>query len=122
MGRGVAGAFIVVAHSPEFEPDDLDLELGYALEAEPARVPVASAGHKLALRTLEAQARVATCMRVGSPAQAHLTTGRIGHQLEAGGYRLCGPNREIFLQQPRNAEPESSVIESVFPIEPACRG
>jgi DNA-binding transcriptional MerR regulator len=118
LGRGVIGPFIGVSHSPEFEPDDIDLELGFALESEPARLPVLSAGQRLELRTLPGHARVATCVRVGSPAEAHLTTARIGRYLETSGYRLAGPNREIFLEPPRAGKIDSAVIEMAFPIEP----
>ena len=117
LGRGVPGQFIVVTHSSEFEPDDLDLELGFALESEPARAPHTCAGRELQLRSLPAYERVATCVRVGSPAQAHLTTGRIGRYLDAGGYRLAGPNRELFLQLPREGKLDTAVVEMAFPIE-----
>jgi DNA-binding transcriptional MerR regulator/effector-binding domain-containing protein len=118
LGRGVIGPFIGISHSPEFEPDDIDLELGFALESEPARLPALSGGRKLEIQTLPGHARVATCVRVGSPAQAHLTTARIGRYLEASGYRLAGPNREIFLEPPRDGKIDSAVIEMAFPIEP----
>lgn len=118
LGRGATSTLLGISHSPEFEPDDLDLELGYALESEPKRVPVLSGERKLELRTLPGHARVATCVRLGSPLQAHLSTARIARYLEASGYRIAGPNREIFLQPPRNAEFEGAVIEMAFPIEP----
>lgn len=117
LGRGVPGQFIVVTHSSEFEPDDLDLELGFALESQPARAPRACAGRELQLQSLPAYERVATCVRVGSPASAHLTTGRIGRYLDAGGYKLAGPNRELFLQLPRDGQLDTAVVEMAFPID-----
>jgi DNA-binding transcriptional MerR regulator len=116
VGRGVLGQLMGVSHSPEFEPDDLDLELGFALEAEPAKLPVIGS-RKLELRTLPPHPIVATCVRVGSPVQAHLTTGKIARYLEATGYRLAGPSREIFLQPPQDGKIEQSVVEMAFPIE-----
>jgi len=117
LPRTALGPFIVVSHSAEFEPDDLDLELGFALESEPKRLPELRDA-KLELGTLRGHARVATCVRVGSPAQAHLATARIGRYLESTGYRLAGPNREIFLQLPRDRQIETAVVEMAFPIEP----
>lgn len=119
IGGAALGPFIVVSHSPDFEPDDLDLELGFVLEAEPKRLPVFADRTKLELRTLPSHERVATCVRVGAPAQAHQSTARIGRYLEATGYRLAGPNREIFLQLPRDGEIETAVVEMAYPIEPA---
>lgn len=117
MGRAALGPFIVVSHSPDFELDSIDLELGFALDAEPARLPVLSGVcAKLSLSTLPGYAQVATCVRVGSPAQAHRATERIGRYIEATGYRLAGPNREIFLQAPREGEIETAVVEMAFPI------
>ena len=54
----------------------------------------------------------------GPPDRAHLTTARIGRSLEAAGYRLAGPNREI---SPKPLAPDriaDSVVEMAFPIEP----
>jgi hypothetical protein len=117
LHRASLGPFIVVSHSPEFEPDDLDLELGFALESAPSRAPTLH-GQSLQIGTLPSYERVATCVRVGSPAQAHLTTSRIGLYLESAGYQLAGPNREIFLQLPREGKVETSVVEMAYPIEP----
>ncbi|HKP58527.1 MAG TPA: MerR family transcriptional regulator [Polyangiales bacterium] len=122
VGRGVLGAFIAVSHSPEYEPDDLDLEFGFAIDAELHRVPKLANGRKLELGTLAGYPHVATCVRVGSPATAHLTTAKIGRYLEGAGYRLAGPNRETFLQLPRDGQLETSVVEMAFPIEPQPPG
>jgi len=116
VGRGVLGTFMGVSHSSEFEPDDLDIELGFALESEPARLPTLR-GRTLGLRTLPAHERVATCVRIGSPVDAHLTTARIARYLEATGYRLAGPSREIFLQPPREGRIEHAVVEMAFPVQ-----
>jgi effector-binding domain-containing protein len=58
-------------------------------------------------------------VRVGPPDRAHLTTARIGCWLEASGYRLAGPNREIFVEPPSAERLAESVVEMAFPIEPA---
>lgn len=118
LPRELCGRFIAVTHSPEFEPDQLDLELGYALEGEPSRVPHLPGSAKLVLRELSGHPRVATCVRVGPPDQAHLTTTRIGRWIELSGYRLAGPNREIFLKLPTVERAADAVVEMAFPIEP----
>jgi effector-binding domain-containing protein len=117
MSRGVLGQFMGISHSLDFEPDDLDLELGFALAAEPTKLP-RIAGHELVVRTLPAHARVACCVRVGSPIHAHLTTARIARHLEATGYRISGESRETFLQPPQDQQMDRAVVEMVFPIEP----
>jgi DNA-binding transcriptional MerR regulator len=118
LPRGALGTFIGVTHSPEFEPDDIDLELGFELHGELESPPRLGDGAELGVSELPACERVATCVRVGPPDRAHLTTERIGRWLEATGYRLAGPNREIFLKPPAPDRLADSVVEMAFPIEP----
>jgi DNA-binding transcriptional MerR regulator len=118
LPRGTLGTFIGVTHSLEFEPDDIDLELGFELHAEPASPARLSDGAELGVSELPACPRVATCVRIGPPDRAHLTTARIGRSLEAAGYRLAGPNREIFLKPLAPDRIADAVVEMAFPIEP----
>jgi DNA-binding transcriptional MerR regulator len=102
---------VAVAHAPEFETDALDVEFGFALEA-----PVAVNHPVLRLRELEAVERMAVCVRVGLPEDAHLVTAKIGRFLEKGGYALAGPGREAFLQPPDPARMHESIVEMQFPV------
>ena len=105
---------IVIAHSLQFEQDELDVEFGYAFEDEPKRnVP---AGAAVKLRELEAVERMAVCVRVGLPEDAHLGTAKIGRFLEASGDRLAGPSREVFLQAPVLDRMHEAVVEMQFPV------
>ena len=105
---------IVIAHSLQFEQDELDVEFGYAFEDEPKRnVP---AGAAVKLRELEAVERMAVCVRVGLPEDAHLVTAKIGRFLEASGDRLAGPSREVFLQAPVLDRMHEAVVEMQFPV------
>lgn len=105
---------VVVAHAPQFEADELDVEFGYAVEAlAPPRPPKSSS---LALRELAAVARMAVCVRVGLPEDAHLVTAKIGRFVEANGDVFDGPSREVFLQPPDPQRMESSVVEMQFPV------
>lgn len=117
LPRSLLGELIGVGHATEFEPDDLDVELGFALHGEPSLLPVLSGGRALALRDLPGHERVAACVRVGPPERAHQVTGRIGRALAASGQRLAGPSREIFLTRPRPSELEQLAVEMVFPVE-----
>jgi DNA-binding transcriptional MerR regulator len=105
-----------VAHSPAFEADEIDVEFGLVLpdgsELEP---PMSS---PLRRRTLEAVARLATCVRVGLPEDAHLVTARIGRFLEIHGDSLAGPSRELFLKPPDPERMHESVVEMQFSMGP----
>jgi DNA-binding transcriptional MerR regulator len=117
LPRASLGPLMGIAHSPEFEPDAIDVELGFVLDgAPPQKLPVLGV-RKLELRELPAVAHMATCVRVGLPEQAHLITGKIGRFVEAHGFRLAGPSREVFLRPPRPDRMEESVVEMQFPVE-----
>jgi DNA-binding transcriptional MerR regulator len=108
-----AGApqLVAVAHSPAFEAEELDVEFGFVVEDG------ASVQHPvLSVRELEAVERMAVCVRIGLPEDAHLVTGKIGQFLDAGGYELAGPSREFFLRPPDPARMHESIVEMQFPV------
>jgi DNA-binding transcriptional MerR regulator len=115
--KGVLGRLTAIAHAQEFEVDRIDVEAGFVLQGEPPQSQVRLAsGATLSVRELPAVERMATCVRIGLPERAHLITGKIGVFLEANGYGLAGPSREVFLQPPRPERMEESVVEMQFPV------
>jgi effector-binding domain-containing protein len=105
---------IAIAHSPQFEQDEVDVEFGCVLEeGVKAELPP---GSVLKSRELEAVERMAVCVRVGLPEDAHLVTAKIGRFVEANGDRLAGPSREVFLQPPNLDRMHEAVVEMQFPI------
>lgn len=118
LGERRLGALVAIAHAQDFEPDNIDVEFGFYLEAPlEGGALVLADGRRLEVRELPPAAQVATCVRVGPPQAAHLTTARIGQFIEANGYRICGPNREVFLQRPTPGGMERAVVEMQFPVE-----
>lgn len=116
LPRDSLGPLIGIAHSTEFEPDSIDVELGFVLNGEPPAVLPAVGSRVLEVRELPAVPHMAVCVRVGLPEYAHLITGKIGRFVEANGYRLAGPGREVFLRPPRADRMEESVVEMQFPV------
>jgi DNA-binding transcriptional MerR regulator len=112
---GRSRTLVALAHSPHFEQDELDVEFGFLLEdGLECRPPAASA---LTLRELEAVERMAVCVRVGLPEDAHLVTAKIGRFLADSGDSLAGPSREVFLQTPDSERMHEAVVEMQFPIQ-----
>jgi DNA-binding transcriptional MerR regulator len=106
---------VIVAHSQDFEQDELDLEFGFALDAQaPPRLPKDS---NLALSELPAVERMAVCVRAGPPDEAHLVTARVGAFLEQSGEALSGASREAFLNLPDPGRMQDSVVEMQFPLQ-----
>ena len=117
LPRRHGAQFLVVAHAPQFEQDELDLEFGFALDRiEPPLLPP---GCELSLGELPAVERMAVCVRAGPPDEAHLVTARIGRFLEQSGDVLAGPSREAFLHLPAQDRMRESVVEMQFPIRHA---
>jgi len=110
---GRAGRIVAIAHAPQFEQEELDVEFGY-LQEDGAPEPPATG--PLRLRTLEAVPQMAVCVRVGLPEDAHLVTAKIGRFLERSGHRLAGPSREVFLQPPNPERMHEAVVEMQFPV------
>jgi DNA-binding transcriptional MerR regulator len=111
--QGHAGQLVAVGHSQDFEADHIDLELGITLDANEA--PDMPVGSLLSIRELPA-ARMAICVRVGLPEDAHLVTAKIGRFVEVNGDMLEGPSREVFLQPPRLDRMHEAIVEMQFPI------
>ena len=116
LPKGHPEALIAIAHSPQFEQDEIDVEFGCVLKDE--LKGGIRAGSVVKLRELEGVERMAVCVRVGLPEDAHLVTARIGRFLEASGDMLAGPSREVFLQPPDLDRMHEAVVEMQFPIRP----
>jgi DNA-binding transcriptional MerR regulator len=118
MPRNALGALIGIAHSPEFELDRMDLEIGFVLNDESQIELALPDGRKLMRRELPAE-RIAACVRIGLPEQAHLISGKIAQFVAANSCRLAGPSREVFLQRPNFQRMDQSIVEMQYPIASA---
>ncbi len=114
LPKGPPCTLVAVAHAAQFEEEELDVEFGFVVGDAFDREP--PAGSPLRLRELEAVPRMAVCVRVGLPEDAHLVTAKVGRFLEASGERLAGPSREVFLRPPDPERMHESVVEMQFPI------
>ncbi len=113
-------ALVVVAHS-DFEDENLDLEIGITLPRRlnrPLRLPGQGA---MTMTELPAAAHLATLVRSGPNYQSHLAFGRLGVWMEANGYRIAGPCREVFLDLPFQVpDQEETTLEIQFPVQKAA--
>lgn len=120
--RNVPSApFVVVIHSEIFEPECLDVEMGYLLsvagETTARRAIPLSGERRLTIRPLEGVETMATVVRLGPLPSRHMSYGTIGTWVEMHGYRLAGLVREVFLQLPSEGKEDEAVIEIQFPVE-----
>lgn len=111
---------LVVVARNDFEGDQLDLEFGFTLH-RPARHEVLLAGDRV-LRPgeLPAVGSMATLVRSGPPHESHRSFAAVGGWMEANGYAVDGPCREVFLEPLTGPPPAEPLVEIQFPVRPAA--
>ena len=108
---------IVVAHS-DFDDEDLDLEIGFSLsrDVKPLQLPDR---REMSMRDLPGVETLATIVRSGPLHQSHLAFGALGIWMEANGYNVVGPCREVFLDGSFSTDADT-VMEIQFPVTKAA--
>jgi DNA-binding transcriptional MerR regulator len=106
---------VVVAHS-DFDDQDLDLEIGFGLTREVKRNVLLADRRELTTRELPGAETLATVVRRGPLDQSHLAFGALGIWMEANGYSVAGPCREVFLDGVFATAQADAVMEIQFPV------
>lgn len=104
-----AGPPFATYHDEEFREQDVDVEVSFPVAASP------SGQGDLSLRELPGGPVAALVYRGAFDGIGAAYVALLGW-IEANGYRVAGPNREIYLQGP-GMEPSDFVTEIQFPVE-----
>lgn len=113
----VLGPFAGVVYTDGFTLRNNDVEFGYLLK-KPVEDPVAlSEEHVLRMHELPAIKTMATAVQTGGPDLVFVALGRIGQWIEANGYRIAGPYREIGVELPGSAPFDEMIVEVQIPLE-----
>ena len=104
-GAVCAGGLIAIYHSPEFDPEDTDLELGF---------PVTAASDHT--RTLKG-CTCAAAVHKGEYSKLPETYTRLGAWIDSNGYSIAAPPYEIYLNDPGEVPPEQLLTEIYFPVK-----
>jgi DNA-binding transcriptional MerR regulator len=116
VAESIRGAIVVVAYS-DFDEEELDLEIGVCLKRETRRSIALPGRLELSVNELPAVESLATLVRSGPNYQSHLAFGALGVWMEANGFQIAGPSREVFLELPfQAADREDAVVEIQFPV------
>jgi DNA-binding transcriptional MerR regulator len=110
---------VVVAYS-DFDDQDLDLEIGFGLTRALKRSVLLPDRRELTTGELPAAATLATIVRSGPLDQSHLAFGALGIWMEANGYSIAGPCREVFLNGLVASAEADAVMEIQFPVTKAA--
>lgn len=105
---------IVLAHS-DFDDEQLDLEIGFSLTRAINRRMSLADGRDLTLGELPAVPTMAAVVRRDADLDSHRAFGALGQWIEANGFDICGPCREVFLKPPFQGG--DVVVEIQFPVE-----
>lgn len=107
-----AGPAFAVYHDEGYRETDVDVE---------AAVPVSKDlpdGDRVAVRELPAVEQMACTVHKGSYDSMAEAYNRILTWIEANGYRICGPNREVYIKGPGLlTRPSQYVTELQIPVE-----
>jgi DNA-binding transcriptional MerR regulator len=107
---------VVVAYN-DFAGEELDLALGFSLTERVNRTIRVADDLEMTVGELPAVGEMATVVRAGPNYQSHRAFGSLGLWIEANGYRIAGPSREVFLDLPfQDPATDESIVEIQFPV------
>jgi DNA-binding transcriptional MerR regulator len=113
----ILGLFAGIVYSDSFRLTNNDVELGYLLK-QPVEGPIVlSEEYVLQVRELPAVQTMATAVQTGSPDLVFVALGSIARWIEANGYRIAGPYRELGLELFKKSVSDDMLIEIHMPVE-----
>jgi DNA-binding transcriptional MerR regulator len=113
----ILGLFAGIVYSDSFRLTNNDVEFGYFLKQPVDEPVVLSEEYVLHTRELHAVQTMATAVQTGSPDLVFVALGRIAHWIEANGYRIAGPYRELGLELFSKSASRDMLIEIHMPVE-----
>lgn len=116
LGAANLGPVTLVIHAPAFEPGALDFEVGYPLIGS-LRPEVRLPGERvLTVRQLPSLDVAATLVHVGPTEETHRSYGLLAGWLEAHGWSVLGPGRQVLMQLPTEGPQNEAVVELQLPV------
>ena len=106
------GPSVGIYYDEEFREQEMDVEVA---------VPVAGSvpgGDRVKSRELPAVEQVACIVHEGSYETIGGTYGQLMSWIEANGYRMCGPTREVYVKGPESGGDQSAYVTEIqLPVE-----
>jgi effector-binding domain-containing protein len=116
--NGIApmGPCFAIYYDDEYQEHDVDVEAAVAIAADAGH----PGGSRVAVRELPGHPEVASLIRTGPYDDFTPAYEELMKWIKSNGYRIVGPNREIYLRGPaEDVAPESYVTEIQFPVAKA---
>lgn len=115
LNPGLLESIAVIVHSPLFELEAIDAEVGYLLKAKLPKAIVLSEDHILTPGELPPVQFMATLVHVGRVDETHRTYELLAEWLEQHQRQIGGLWREVIMQLPPSPDGDA-VIELQIPI------
>jgi DNA-binding transcriptional MerR regulator len=115
----MVGTPMAIYHDPEFKERDWDIEVAMPITGE-----VAAEG-RIQVRTLPAIESLACVVHTGPFATIGEAYDALGKWIDANGYQIAGPGRELNLRLPEpvgNQNDPNTVNEVQFPVQKVAKG
>ena len=116
VGQHNLGQLAVILHSPIYEPEALDVEIGYVITGEAPSTVNLTEEWSLVKRELPAVETMATLIHVGPVDERFQTYGILGTWIEQNKWQITGEGREIIIQLPQPGKEAQTVGEIQLPI------
>ena len=116
MGHNSLGHIAVIIRSPMYDPEALDVEVGYILTGKTPKSLRLSEERLLTVRALPAIETMATIAHLGRVRDTHSAYGTLGTWVEQKNWHIVGQGREILMQLPSPDKDGEAVIEIQLPV------
>ena len=117
IAASVLGPMAGVFWEESFSTSNKDIEIGYFLKKPIEKTIRLSDVHLIRSHTLPPVKTMATVVQTASQDLDFIGLGNIARWIEANGYRMTGPYREIIFDANRLSEIANATIEIQMPIE-----
>jgi DNA-binding transcriptional MerR regulator len=115
MPSGSLGHIAFVIHSPMFDPDALDFEVGYLFTGKSSAAIQVSEERVLTACDLPGVETMATLVHAGRLNDIHRSYGLLGTWVEQQQWQIVGQGRQILLQPPQPGQ-DDAVLELQLPV------
>lgn len=117
QGVEIAAPPFAIFHDKEFKSTHLDVEIAIPVAPAVKSQVALEGGRQLIAHTLPRVEFAASCIHVGDYDALPQTYEALGKWIEANGYQISGPAREIYLREP---EAEGGAMTEIqFPVAKA---
>ena len=119
VGQKRLSYLTAIMHGDGFRFEEADIEMGFLLNDTVDTTLFLPSGKEVKMRILPAEEQVVSAVRIGSFEKGYDGYAQLGHWVEANGFQITGPAREIFIEPPFPNNQENAVAEIQFPVRNA---